>query len=141
MELLWRICSVIVSGFPISVLKCRSCLINRKKTKGQYKLINILLTILEKARFFKKLPAFKCIFNFTLWGLFKTFLPGKSLANSFEKTAALPVGLRVQSWRFVYKFIQCWSWEEGRGKTPYHKIWYRLLLVMVNVDLQIESGM
>jgi hypothetical protein len=60
LELLWRICSVIVSGFPISVVKCRSCLINTKKAKGQYKLINILLIILERARFLEKLPLFKC---------------------------------------------------------------------------------
>jgi hypothetical protein len=49
MVLPWRICSIIVSGFPISV-KCRSCLINTKKAREQDKLINILLVILETAR-------------------------------------------------------------------------------------------
>lgn len=53
MELLWRICSVIVSGFQISVVKCRSRLINTNKARGQDKLINILLVILEKERFKK----------------------------------------------------------------------------------------
>jgi hypothetical protein len=140
MELLWRICSVIVFGFTISVVKCRSFLIFTKKARGQDKLINIFLSFLETARFLKKLPIFKCIFQFTLYSLFKTFLPGKSLARSFEKSAGLPVGFHVKCWMFVYKFIQCWNWEEGRGKTPYHKIWYRFLLEMVHVDLQFESG-
>jgi len=53
--------------------------------------------------------------------LFKTFVPGKSLASSFEKSAGLPVGLYVKSWSFVYKFIQCWNWEGGRGKTAITK--------------------
>jgi hypothetical protein len=66
MKLLWHICSVIVSGFPISVVKCRSCLINTKKARGQDKLINILLIVLETARFLKKLPVFKRIFKFIL---------------------------------------------------------------------------
>jgi len=54
MELPWRICSIIVFDFSISVVKYRSCLINTKKARGQDKLINILLIILETARFKKK---------------------------------------------------------------------------------------
>jgi hypothetical protein len=54
MELPWRICSIIVSGFPISVVKCRSCLINTKTARGKDKLINILLIMLERARLKQK---------------------------------------------------------------------------------------
>jgi hypothetical protein len=54
MELPWRICSIIVFDFPISVVKCHACLINTRKARGQDKLINILLIILETARFKEK---------------------------------------------------------------------------------------